>query len=142
MENENDGFQSCEECGVRVESGFIDDDGMCDECSPWVDSGSTHVAAAGQLGFLWRKADFNYLWHTQSESFYEDQAHRFPLAMPCEIFEKEKFRGKWWMYWYETCADALLAKEIAQNCGEIAYLLHDSCENFDCPVLLTTMGDA
>jgi len=25
----------CSECGIRCESGFIDDDGRCDECSPW-----------------------------------------------------------------------------------------------------------
>lgn len=141
MENKNDDFRVCEECGEIVESGFIDDEGMCDECAPWDDAGTTHAAAAGMVSFLWRKADFDYLWHTQAESFYKEQAHRFPLAIPCELFEQEKFRGKWWMYWYDTCADALLAREIAQNRGEIAYLLHDSCELFNCPVLLTTMGD-
>jgi hypothetical protein len=26
-------FRKCDECGTVVESGFIDDDGVCDECN-------------------------------------------------------------------------------------------------------------
>lgn len=103
--------------------------------------GSAHIAAAGMLGFLWRSSDFHYLWHTAMESFYEEQPERFSLATPSDTFDGERFTGQWWMYWYDTCADALLAREIAQNRGEIAYLLHDSSEHFTGPVLLTTMGE-
>ena len=103
--------------------------------------GSAHIAAAGMLGFLWRSNDFHYLWHTACESFYLEQQDRFELAIPCETFEREKFHGHWWLYWYRTKADALLAREIAQNRGEIAYLLHDLSESFFGPALLTTMGD-
>ena len=88
--------------------------------------GSAHIAAAGMLGFLWRSNDFHYLWHTACESFYLEQQDRFELAIPCETFEREQFHGNWWLYWYRTKADAFLAREIAQNRGEIAYLLHDS----------------
>jgi len=31
----DDELQACQECGNKVESGFIDDDGYCDECAPW-----------------------------------------------------------------------------------------------------------
>ena len=103
--------------------------------------GSTHIAAAGMLGFLWRYYDFHYLWHTSTESFYESQLDRFTLAMPSKTFHQERFTGQWWMYWFDTKADALLAREIAQNRGDIAYWLHDSAEEFSGPVLLTTMGD-
>lgn len=168
MENNNDDFKVCVNCGEKNALGDccpncasfdcdicgneIDFDGdiycevtdrrMCDECAPRDDdAGATHVAAAGMLGFLWRKGDFDYLWHTACESFYLEQQDRFELAIPCETFEREKFHGHWWLYWYRTKADALLAREIAQNRGEIAYLLHDSSESFFGPALLTTMGE-
>lgn len=35
----SDDIAVCQECGNEVESGFIDDDGLCDECNPWEDDG-------------------------------------------------------------------------------------------------------
>ena len=29
---DNDDFRECEDCGKSVESGFLDDDGVCDVC--------------------------------------------------------------------------------------------------------------
>ena len=35
---DDDDFRECEQCGKSVESGFIDDDGDCGECSElWVE---------------------------------------------------------------------------------------------------------
>ena len=31
----DDEDRQCVQCGIRCESGFIDDDGYCDECNPW-----------------------------------------------------------------------------------------------------------
>jgi hypothetical protein len=34
----------CTECGQKCESGFVDDDGVCDECAPWEDDGQPSEA--------------------------------------------------------------------------------------------------
>ena len=39
-----DDLKKCTECGELVESGFIDDDGYCDECAPWDDDGQPDEA--------------------------------------------------------------------------------------------------